>query len=62
MDAKIKARVTPEQMTKIRRLAGMANNINQIARRLHTYGISTMPSELKLLKLLVSDHLNELKG
>lgn len=60
-ESQVKARVTPEQMKEIRQLTGMANNINQIAQRLHTYGISTMPAELKLLKLLVEKQLKELK-
>lgn len=52
-ESQVKARVTPEQMKGIKQLTGMANNINQIARRLNTYGVSTMSTELKLLKLLV---------
>lgn len=60
-ESEVKARVTPEQMSEIRQLTGMANNINQIARRLNTFGVSTMPTELKLLKLLVEKHLKELK-
>lgn len=61
-ESEVKARVTPEQMKEIRQLTGMANNINQIARRLNTYGVSTMPTELKLLKLLVEEQLKELKA
>lgn len=60
-ESQVKARVTPKQMKEIRQLTGMANNINKIARRLNTYGVSTMPTELKLLKLLVDKQLKELK-
>lgn len=61
-ESTIKPRVTPEQMREIRQLAGIANNINQIAHRLHTFGISTVPTELRMLKLLVDEQLKTLKS
>lgn len=61
-ESTIKPRVTPEQMRDIRQLAGIANNINQIAHRLHTFGISTVPTELRMLKLLVDEQLKTLKS
>lgn len=60
-NSQIRARITPEQMQVIRNLSGMANNINQIAHRLNTFGISTLPTELKLLKMMVTEQLNTLK-
>ncbi len=60
-DSQIRARITPEQMHAIRYLSGMANNINQIAHRFNTFGISTLPTELKLLKMLVTERFNTLK-
>lgn len=60
-DAKIQARITPEQMHEIRQLTGMANNINQIARSLNTYGIRILPEELERLRELITQHLKELK-
>lgn len=58
----IKPRVTPEQMQEIRQLTGIANNINQIAHRLHIFGVSTLPTELRMLKLLVDEQLKTLKS
>ncbi len=60
-EGQVKARITPEQMAEIRKLSGMANNINQIAHRLHTFGISTVPKELRLLKLMVDEELKTLR-
>lgn len=57
----VKARITPEQMAEICKLSGMANNINQIAHRLHPFGISTVPTELRLLKLMVDEELKTLR-
>ena len=61
-ESSIKPRVTPEQMREIRQLSGIANNINQIAHRLHTFGISSIPTELRILKLLVDEQLKALKS
>lgn len=61
-ESQVKARITPEQMNEIRQLTGIANNINQIARRLNSYGRSTAPTELKLLRMLVDKHLKGLKS
>ena len=61
-ESQVKARITPEQMNEIRQLTGIANNnINQIARRLNTYGISAALTELKLLRIYVDKHLKDLK-
>lgn len=60
-EGQVKARITVEQMKEIRLLSGMANNINQIAHRLNTFGVSTVPTELRMLKLLVDEQLKNLK-
>lgn len=60
-EGQIKARITVEQMKEIRLLSGMANNINQIAHRLNTFGVSTVPTELRMLKLLIEEQLKSLK-
>lgn len=41
----IKARHTPETMELIRKLCGMDNNLNQIARKVNTYGYLTARTE-----------------
>lgn len=60
-EGQVKARITVEQMKEIRLLSGMANNINQIAHRLNSFGASTVPTELRMLKLLVDEQLKNLK-
>jgi len=60
-EGQVRARITVEQMKEIRLLSGMANNINQIAHRLNTFGVSTVPTELKMLKLLIEEQLKSLK-
>lgn len=60
-ERQVRARVTVEQMKEIRLLSGMTNNINQIAHRLNTFGVSTVPTELRMLKLLVDEQLKNLK-
>lgn len=59
--SQIKARLNPEQMKEIRALSGMANNLNQIAHRLNTFGISTLPTEIEMLRIMVNELLNSLK-
>ena len=61
-EGQVRARITVEQMKEIRLLSGMANNINQIAHRLNTFGVSTVPTELRMLKLLVDEQLKALKS
>lgn len=61
-ERQVRASVTVEQMKEIRLLSGMANNINQIAHRLNTFGVSTVPTELRMLKLLVDEQLKALKS
>ena len=60
-EGQIKACIMVDQMKEIRLLSGMANNINQIAHRLNTFGTSTVPTELRMLKLLVDEQLKNLK-
>ena len=60
-EGQVRARITVDQMKEIRLLSGMANNINQIAHRLNTFGVSTVPTELRMLKLLVDEQLKNLK-
>lgn len=39
MDEKLKERIQPEQAALIRDIAGVANNVNQIAHKMHAYGL-----------------------
>jgi hypothetical protein len=44
-DCKILQRFTPEQMDCIRKIAGMGNNLNQIAKRINIEGYSNNRTE-----------------
>ena len=59
--AEVKARITPEEMQLIRTVSGMANNLNQIAHRLNSFGISTLNEDLNALKVLIYELIKRLK-
>lgn len=42
----IKSRFTLEELDKMRKLSGMANNLNQIARKINTYGMYDTVAEV----------------
>ena len=60
--AEIKSRIKPEDMQLIRCVSGMANNLNQIAHRLNTFGISVIYEDLNALKQLIHELLKRLKS
>ena len=60
--AEIKSRIQPEDMQLIRCVSGMANNLNQIAHRLNTFGISAIYEDLNALKQLIHELLKRLKS
>ena len=60
--AEIKSRIKPEDMQLIRCVSGMANNLNQIAHRLNTSGISAIHEDLNELKQLIHELLKRLKS
>lgn len=39
MDGTVKERIKPEQAALIRDIAGVANNVNQIAHKMHAFGL-----------------------
>ena len=60
--AEIKSRIKPEDMQLIHCVSGMANNLNQIAHRLNTFGISVIHEDLNALKQLIHELLKRLKS
>ena len=60
--AEIKSRIKPEDMQLIRCVSGMANNLNQIAHRFNTFGISVIHEDLNALKQLIHELLKRLKS
>ena len=59
--AEVKAHIKPEEMQLIRTVSGMANNLNQIAHRLNSFGISTLNEDLNALKVLIYELIKRLK-
>ena len=59
--AEVKARIKPEEMQLIRTISGMANNLNQIALWLNSFGISSLNEDLNALKQLIYELMKRLK-
>ena len=57
-DSVIKQRVSPELLDIIRKLSGMANNLNQVARTANTYGYTDARKDYLLLAEKIDDLLN----
>ena len=57
---KVYQRLTPEEMDCIRKLAGMGNNLNQIARRANAAGYTDARSEYLYLADKIDKVLNEI--
>jgi hypothetical protein len=57
----IRQRFTPEQMDCIRKLSGMGNNLNQIARRANAEGYTNTRSEYFYLADKIDNVINQLE-
>lgn len=57
----IKERFSVEQLSHIRKLAGMANNLNQLAKEAHVYGIHTISEDCISICEKIDNLLKELK-
>ena len=57
----IKQRITPEILDLIRKLCGMANNLNQIARKANAAGYSDARIEYLFLADKIDNLLNEMR-
>jgi hypothetical protein len=57
----IRQRLTPEQMDSIRKLSGMGNNLNQIARRANAEGYTNARSEYFYLADKIDNVINQLE-
>jgi hypothetical protein len=58
---RIRQRLTPEQMDCIRKLSGMGNNLNQIARRANAEGYANARSEYLYLVDKIDNVLNQIE-
>jgi hypothetical protein len=59
-NSKINQRLTPEQLDHIRKLCGMANNLNQIAHKANAAGYDDARSEFLFLANKIDNLLNML--
>ncbi|MDR2407812.1 MAG: MobC family plasmid mobilization relaxosome protein [Bacteroidales bacterium] len=60
-DCEILQRLTPEQMDCIRKLSGMGNNLNQIARKANAEGYTNTRSEYFYLADKIDDVINQME-
>ncbi|MBR8786267.1 hypothetical protein IX307_000570 [Bacteroides pyogenes] len=60
--AEVKACIKPEEMQLIRSVSGMANNLNQIAHRLNTFGITALREDMNALHSLIRELLKSLRS
>ena len=58
----VKALLSQEQMTLIRQLAGMANNLNQLTRKYHQAGIETGRIYFADLGKAIRNLMNQIQG
>jgi hypothetical protein len=58
----IRQRLTPEQMDCIRKISGMGNNLNQIAKRANTEGYSNARTEYFYLADKIDNLLNQMEN
>ncbi len=58
---KVEPRITPETMSLVRRLCGMDNNLNQIARQANTAGYRDVNRECLRLAAQIGSVINELR-
>jgi hypothetical protein len=61
IDCQILQRLTPEQMDCIRRLSGMGNNLNQIARKANAEGYTNNRSEYFYLADKIDNVINQME-
>ncbi len=61
LDSVIKQRLTPETHNLIRKLCGMANNLNQIARKANAQGYQNAQNENLQLAIHIRKLVNQLR-
>lgn len=55
-------RISPEMASTIRDLSGIANNVNQIAHQMHTYGLEAVKQQCFSIISEVSRIINQVKN
>ncbi len=62
MDCQVCQRISPEMASAIRDLSGIANNVNQIAHQMHTYGLEAVKQQCFSIISEVSRIINQIKN
>ena len=57
-DGQVKERLTPEHTGYVRKLCGMANNLNQLAHKANAAGFVTVRMECRILVARIEELLN----
>lgn len=57
-DGQVKERLTPEHTDYVRKLCGMANNLNQLAHKANTAGFVMVRMECRILVARIEELLN----
>ncbi len=60
-NGKVEPRITPETMALVRRLCGMDNNLNQLARQANAAGFTQVNRECLRLTNQIGEVINELR-
>ena len=62
MDCQVCQRISPEIVSAIRDLSGIANNVNQIAHQMQIYGLKTVKQQCLSIILKVSRIITQVKN
>ena len=62
MDCQVCQRISPEVASTIRDLSGIANNVNQIAHQMHTYGLESVKQQCFSIISEVSRIITQVKN
>ena len=62
MDCQVCQRISPEMASAIRNLSGIANNVNQMAHQMHTYGLEAVKQQCFSIISEVSRIITQVKN
>ena len=62
MDCQVCQRISPEMVSAIRDLSGIANNVNQIAHQLNTYGLEAVKQQCFSIISAISRIITQVKN
>lgn len=61
-NSEIRQRLTPELNRYIRELSGMANNMNQLAKKANQSGFTTVSFECSVIMEMIDDTIKRIQG